>query len=299
MDLTHRLRITLAGAIALLAAGSIVYADGVEAGNPQLLPDLRTLKPPSSDPLRLHQGKPGKATLRIANEIGNLGAGPLELYAEAATDTDGPDCTPGEYPDDNDRDANQRIWEDTNGNGEWDGADEVGDSPKVGCFEWHPAHSHWHFQDFSVYTLRDRETDAIVAGPSRKIGFCIVDTFRVPRDLPGSPSVGAYPGGDNGCGGPDPENPEGPPLPVGTMGLSIGWTDLYTSFTAGQKLVVSGVEPGRYCLTSTANPQHDESDLAQIIESNPDNNSRRRLIKLDRSQDLVKDLGRGCPPPGP
>jgi hypothetical protein len=289
MDLGYRIRIIFAAAIALAAGGSIALAESAVAGN-QLLPDLKTLKPFDSDPLRLAHNSSGKVTLRISNRIGNQGTGPLELYPEPATET-GPDCTPGEYPDDNDLDAHQRIFGDTNPvNGLWDETDDVVGMPKVGCFEFHPAHGHWHFQDFSVYSLTDPDDDEIVAGPSRKIGFCILDGDQF-DNVPDYPK--AYPGGDTGCG----QSPPDDVVPPGTMGLSIGWADTYTSSLPGQRLDVAGVPKGTYCLISTANPEHDGEDPSQIIESNPDNNSRRRLIKLNPLKKTVALTGERCPAP--
>ncbi len=298
MDLAKRFRVASAGAIALAATGSIAFASGVTAGPPAatLLPDLRTMQPPKWDPepLSIGRNSNGVVAIRISNRIGNQGAGPLELYPEPATDSDDIDCTVGQYTDPHDRDANQRIWEDTDGDGAWDPeVDQVSEQPKVGCFEYHPAHSHWHFQDFSSYALRDRDTGELVAGPSTKIGFCILDGDRFGKDLPGSPDSGEYPGGDAGCGGGGD-----PPTPPGTMGLSIGWADTYTSGLPGQRLDITGVPSGRYCLVSTANPEHATDDQAQIVESNPDNNARRRLVKINPDKRQIKTVG-ACPaPPG-
>jgi hypothetical protein len=288
MDLGYRIRITFAVAIALAATGAIAFAESGIAGN-QLLPDLRTLRPFDFDPLRMAHNSSGKLTLRISNRIGNQGDGPLEL-SPGATATD--DCVGGEYPDENDLDAVQAIYGDTNPNGQWDDADEVVETPKVGCFEFHPAHGHWHFQDFSVYSLTDPESGDTLAGPSRKIGFCILDGDRFGPGLPGSPEDGAYPGGGTGCGGGGD-----PPTPIGTMGLSVGYSDTYTSSLPGQRLSVVGVPRGIYCLVSTANPVHAGNDPSQLIESDLDNNSRRRLIKLNPAKHSVELTGENCPAP--
>ena len=293
MDLGCRLRITLAAAIAVAGAGSVVVASSVEAGPADLLPDLVTLQPTESGWLDLNvHRKDGqkRVALRLSNRIGNHGAGPLELFA-------GPEdaaCTSaGQYPG-VDLEADQRIFEDTNGNGTFErGADGESSVEKVGCFEFHPApgHLHWHFQDFSQYKLVETDTGEQVAGPSKKIGFCVVDNFPAAfPDLPGSPDSGFYPADDGGCGFGDPE--EGP----GRMGLSVGYADTYTMSLPGQRLDVTGVPTGRYCLVSTANPSHTppESDPSQLLEATDTNNARRTPIKINLEKKKVKEVPGGC-----
>lgn len=301
MDVGARIRIWLASGVGLAAVGLIGLAGAVEAGDPAppLYPDLRTV---AAGPfgLDLKRNAKGKATLRISNKIANAGSGPLELYATDATASGGPggntDCTVGEYPEPvgADRDANQTIFEDTNENGEFDpGTDQVGQTPKVGCFEYHAAHDHWHFQDFSQYRLDDVETGDTVAGPSRKIGFCILDGDRKFPTIPGSPTSGVYPQNTPfgfGCGQGDPD--EGP----GAMGLSVGWADVYTYSLPGQRLDITGVTAGTYCLVSTANPP---GGASQIEEETLENNQRRRQIELDPSEGQVRFTKAGCPDPTP
>jgi hypothetical protein len=295
MDIAHRLRITLASGIALAAAASITMASTVDAGPPaeQLKPDLRTVAAGGFGLLLKHNDK-GKATLRISNKVANQGDGPLELYATPATDGGITDCTPGEYPDPYDRDANQKIFEDTNGDGDFDrGTDQLSEEPKVGCFEYHEAHNHWHFQDFSQFRLDDVATGELVAGPSRKIGFCILDGERRYPGLPGSPTSGVYPENTpfgNGCGFGDREG--GP----GAMGLSVGWADIYSYSLPGQRLEISGVPAGTYCFVSITNPPGGKSE---IIESNHANNERRRQITLDPATGDVSLGHANCPDPTP
>lgn len=287
MDLAHRLRITLAAAIAIVAATSVALAGSVSAGPPApvLLPDLRTLEPFDSPSLELERKGPAKIVLRLSNRIVNAGGGPLELLAGPSTQS----CTDaGQYPG-NDLEATQRLFEDTNGSGEFDAADQVADEPKVGCFEYHPQHGHWHFRDFAQYSVADVHTGELLFGPSKKIGFCILDGERALPQLPGSPPNQHFSGA--GCGQGDPDDG-----PAG-MGLSVGWADTYTSFLPGQRLNISGVEKGIYCLISTANPVHPVDDPSQIEESDTENNSRRQRIRINPDTDKVDWLDRKCPSP--
>lgn len=294
MELAHRIRIGFAVAIAFAGAGVIHAADGVAGGGP-LLPDLRTL-PALGDPwLNLTHSKK-KLVLHLSNRIGNHGPGPLELFAGPA-DTD---CTnDGQYPG-NDLEADQRIFDDTHAPyGQFDPGDEVGQEIQVGCFEFHPAHDHWHYQDFAQYSLVDVQTDELVAGPSKKIGFCILDGDDLAwdddrdgdSDLPGSPSSPVYPGSANGCG--TGQSTTGPT----SMGLSVGYADIYTYYLPGQRLEITGIDRGVYCLVSKANPDHGEVGEPQIEEGDDTNNARRARIRINPQAMKVVDLDRGCPAP--
>ncbi len=302
MEAGARIRIWLASGVVTAAGLSIALAGTVQAGDPAapLMPDLRTVAA-GPDPLKLKaKGDGSVVTLRISNRIANKGSGPLELYATGASSSGGPggntDCTVGEYPQPvgADRDANQTIFEDTDGNGSFNRAlDQVSETPKVGCFEYHQAHDHWHFQDFSQYRLDDVATGDPVAGPSRKVGFCILDADRKYPGIPGSPSAGVYPENTStglGCGFGNPE--DGP----GAMGLSAGWADTYGYSLAGQRLDITGVPAGTYCLVSIANPA---GGASEIEEATTANNERRRAVMIDPAGRKARFTGAGCPDPTP
>lgn len=295
MDVGKRIRIALASGVAITAAGAIALAGTVEAGAPALLPDLRTAAP-GSDPLDLRVGnKTGRTILRVSNIVANSGEGPMELYSSAATASGGPggdtDCTEGEFPEPvgADRDANQRIYEDTDGSGDFDPEeDSVGQTPKVGCFEYHAAHDHWHFQDFAQFRLETAAGEPIDGvEPSRKIGFCVFDNQ---HSFPGQGSPdGVYSG--SGCNqGNTEEGPE-------QMGLSVGWGDLYSHSLPGQRLNITGVTRGTYCLVSVANPPDPPNPppfRSEIVESDETNNERRKLIRINPSKDKAQFLDGNC-----
>jgi hypothetical protein len=288
MSLAPRLRLAFAALIVAALGMLAAHAAPATAGNPLLQPDLKTIKPfsfPGDGGLHLRRNKEGDAVLRISNRIANKGTGPLELHAGAATQ----ECEDrGDYDGGEDLEASQRIYMDGNADGHYSPGEPVGDEPDVGCFEFHPKHGHWHFQEFSQYALQDLKTGALVAGPSRKIGFCIVDGDRALPTLPGSPLGRRYPQA-GGCGFGDPTS--GP----GIMGLSIGWADTYGWSTPGQRLGIAGVAAGSYCLVSTANPRTGESDEPQIVETDETNNARRVAISIKPAKKLASVLKGGCP----
>jgi Lysyl oxidase len=297
MDVAGRIRIAMAAGVAFTAAGAIALAGTVEAGAPVLLPDLRTVSP-GPDALDLRVGnKSGRIILRISNMVGNSGEGPMELYSSAATPTGGPggdtDCTEGEFPAPAgaDRDANQRIYEDTDGSGDFDPEEDgVGQTPKVGCFEYHAVHDHWHFQDFAQFRFETAGGEPIAGiEPSRKIGFCIFDGHDFPDFPPDEQGEDTYSG--SGCNQGDPNTgPDG-------MGLSVGWADRYSYSTPGQRLNITGVTRGEYCLVSVANPPDPPNPppfRSEIVESDETNNDRRKLIRVNPNQRKAKFLDGSC-----
>jgi hypothetical protein len=285
MEVGRQIRIGMAAGVAATAAAAIALAGSVQAGPPALLPDLRTVNP-GSHALDLRVGnKTGRTILRVSNIVANSGEGPMELYSSPATATGGPggdtDCTDGEFPEPigADRDANQAIYEDTDGSGDFDREeDEVGPTPKVGCFEYHAIHDHWHFQDFAQFRLEDESGDPIEGiEPSRKIGFCVFDNQ---HSFPGQGTDSFYSGSgcNQGLPGQGPEQ----------MGLSPGWGDLYGYSLPGQRIDITGVTRGNYCLVSVANPPDPPNPppfRSEIVESDEANNDRRKLVRISPNKD--------------
>jgi Lysyl oxidase len=261
-----RLAVPVGAATAILALAAATMAPDAGAGtNPRLLPDLITMKV-SQDDLVLSGEK-----LRLSNEIGNRGRGPLEIYPSPSSSNCDGDGNPS-----NDRDMYQRIFLDSNGDGVFHRSqDTASEHHLFGCEQYHPAHHHWHVLDFSRYKLLRKRTGRTVA-TSTKIGFCIIDTDHAFGGMPGSPSQGHYPAGSGDCNASSID------------GLSVGWADTYTYSLPGQQLNVSGLRHGRYCLISTADPDN------HLRESNNSNNARRTLIALHPAKHVVKRVGGDC-----
>ncbi len=270
----HRVRlVVLVGLASALTALSVAAASSADsapalapaaAGDP-LLPDLRT-----QSPFELYvQG----VNLRLSNTIANRGAGPAEIYPEQ---TAGGDCD-GDGIANNDRIAFQRVFDDSadpRSPGYFiRGQDTASTSRQVGCMVYHPAHSHWHFEDFSLYVLK-REPDAVTVAHSEKVSFCVIDTDHLFPALPGSPGSSHY--GNAGCG------------PRSVEGLSTGWADTYGASLPGQSLRVSGLPAGNYCLISRADP------INRLTELSDANNNHRTRIHLDPAAGDVDTLPGAC-----
>ena len=261
----RRAALVCASLAASLAALGTAQAFGSQPVAPaELMPDLVT-RPITGVSIGIESGR---TVLRFANTIGDRGLGVLELRPRRR------DCD-GDGVFSNDRLAIQRIYEDTNGSGEFErGTDLIGRTVEVGCTVFHPAHDHWHLQRFARYELRSVATGEVVAA-SPKVSFCVRDSLPAFTDLPGFQPFAYY----GGC------------ARNSITGLSVGWADLYAADLPDQDLDVTGLRSGRYCLTSTADPRDG------IDEADETNNAATRLLRL--RDGAVQDLGASCAPPVP
>lgn len=272
-------RIRLAAVVVIASALGFVLIvsaspTGADAGSASLEPDLVTLPLGEQDLAMQLDGS--RTLLRFSNEIGNLGAGPLEIAPSAASN----DCD-GDADPANDRDASQRVYEDADGSGGFEaGSDPLASEHRFGCMRYHLTHDHWHVLDIARYALR-HEPSGKLAARTRKVGFCLADFSRA-FPSPSSPLEPVYPiepadgTAQRGCQASD------------TQGLSSGWADIYLLDVPGQQLEVSRLERGRYCLISTTDPR----DL--ISERDESNNSTSLRIALRPKAPSVRALARPC-----
>jgi lysyl oxidase len=154
--------------------------------------------------------------------IGNEGDGPLILHGHTVDTATGPVTQ-----------ATQEIMR----------SDGSSCTQLAGDFVFHPAHHHFHFEDFENYQLRkdDPFTGEIVA-QSAKVSFCLLDIQPI-RGFHLLPTVSE-----------DCLNPEG------TEGISVGWADVYDSLLPGQSIDLDAdpenpVPAGTYFLVNTVNPE--------------------------------------------
>jgi hypothetical protein len=276
----------VAAAAAMLATGLVVSADSASSRAPgdDLLPDLVVQRP-----AELYLAEGGKEIrLRVSNTVANKGTGPLEIQGGGP----GEECNlPGKPLG---RHTLQNIFEDTSDPASpdyFDRATEGGepdDQREAGCSRYHPAHDHWHFDNFARYGLFDDGTGKWAAG-SRKVSFCVIDTGQPYPGLPGSPPPpGYYPQ--------DPENPKFPTCSETSVdGLSIGWEDTYGASLPGQGIKVTGLRRGAYCLRIESDPVTGPGDSnGVLLESNEANNTRYIRLRMRPHKGVVNRLGSNC-----
>jgi hypothetical protein len=224
-------------AIATVLLGLPSPATALPAKTPHY-PDLITLKPTG---VRLDTSG-GLRRLFFSNTIGNEGDGPLELRPEnnASTQT---------------TDAIQEIYSHPATSLKL----KLVSSRVIGTFIFHPAHNHWHMEDFAnygVYAINgDGSTGALLAS-TEKISFCMIDTDVVDSSLEhfnwGRP---------HSCGRDE------------RQGLRVGRGDTYSSFLPDQFVDITGLPNGNYRLISMADPVTTERPNGRISEVNDTNNA--------------------------
>ena len=116
-----------------------------------------------------------------------------------------------------------------------------------GVVEYHPAHGHWHFNDWVHSELFRLGGDGRrqPLGISNKTSFCLMDGYPVTDyhvpPVPGMPDSAVY----TTC---EPER----------QGLSVGWVDMYPHDLPGQWFVLGDefLPKGSYLIRSVVDPKN-------------------------------------------
>ncbi len=228
------------------------------------LPDLRMGE---IQDLKIREVPGGRRLLRFTAIIVNVGAGPFEVH--------------GQRPSTNSAgmSVNQRIYDDAGG---------YRDIPTSAVmFFSRDGHDHWHLLNLQRYTLRplggsDQGSDRQVPNGA-KLGFCFFDSYIWNGALPGAPERSHY-RSTRMCG----ERREEDALRA-TMGLSVGWSDVYQYYLPFQWIDVTKLPAGRYRLRALA----DWRD--KFRESREGNNYTWVDIKLRGNSVRALDYGPSAP----
>jgi hypothetical protein len=190
--------------------------------------------------------------LRFSATSWNSGSGPLELVAGSGGQAG--------------QDVYQRIY---NGSGSY--VDHL-----AGTFVWHPAHFHFHFERYAVYTLRPVDAPGASQRDSYKTSFCIMDTTKVTNKLPGGvPRRPVY----YGCA-------------AAVQGMSVGWGDTYGWHLPDQEIDLTGNPDGLYELTVEFDPED------KILETNDDDNKACVRLQINVAAATVQSVGACGSSPG-
>jgi hypothetical protein len=239
------------------SGGGFIFANHTRGGD--LLPDLVTVAPREMEVKYVG----GQKRLYFTNEIINQHTGVLEIVTSSTS------CNSG-----NGRIVSQRIFQDANNDGAFvRGVDNGSRTVQVGCMVFHPAHNHWHFDDFTQYRLVNLSGGTISEG--FKQSTCIEDS--APRyNLPGQPNSKYY----GECTSTRPQ------------GLSVGWGDIYRSTLPDQYVSIAGVPNGEYCLLSIVNPDRN------MLEVNHYNNSAALRLIINGNS-VTASSNTSCPSNNP
>ena len=197
--------------------------------------------------LKIEKTSEGRKLLRFSSIIVNVGDGPLQVHGQRA---DAGASTMNTF---------QRIF---------DEAGETRDVPTDAVVHFGgDGHNHWHVRDLESFEL-ERLRNGSKVGAGAKHGFCFWDNHRY-----GSEQAPYY----TGCG-------QWADLEV-TMGLSVGWGDLYRYNLPDQYIDITGLGRGRYRLEGTADAEN------WFRESEESNNSTRVDIRIRNGRATVVGYG--------
>jgi hypothetical protein len=142
----------------------------------------------------------------------------------------------------------------------------------AGYFQWHPDHSHFHFDDYALYSLQPVNAPGGSLRTSSKTTFCVEDTTLVDTSLPGAPTQPVY----TSCG-------------LTIQGMSVGWGDTYAAYLPGQEIDFTDNPDGIYQLQIEIDPKK------LIIESNENDNVSCVLLDIRRPSTVrVLDNSGNC-----
>jgi hypothetical protein len=217
-----------------------------------LYPNLEPL--PAYD-LGLRPDFMGGTELVFSTLTKNSGRGPLEVVA-------------GELTGEELQDIFQRIY--------WD--DGTFEDVLAGTFVFHDEHGHIHVEDYSEYILEMEDAPGDPVRLGQKTSFCLLDTDKIDRKLPGAPKRPVYSTCDD------------------LQGISVGWGDAYHYNLPGQNFDVTDLETGYYLLTIVTDPAN------QLVETDETDNTSTIRIYLDMEALTVDgvpgDGGGPTDPPG-
>ena len=196
-----------------------------------VLPDLRMAR---LQDFRVDKTASGQSLLRYSAIVVNVGAGRFQLDG-TRTSTSGSEM-----------EVRQRI-------AGSDGTYRMQPTPARMYFAG-DGHTHWHVADLEDSVL-ERLDNGVKVGSGAKHGFCFFDNYAFSLGLPGAPSNPFF----TTCG-------RDPNVSSQSMGLSVGWGDIYSYQLVDQWIDITGLGAGRYRLTTTADAQN------FYVEANETNN---------------------------
>lgn len=208
-----------------------------------LLPDIVVIRPRE---IFLRRTSSGRA-LRFSTTFINQGQGPLEIIGHTEEEL-------------NITYAAQYVQQ-INGPGIY---------RDIGTFTYHPAHRHWHIDQYVQYQLwsvkPNGEADQLLV-TSNKQSFCIWDENSHDLTMEKAPKVRAYPFSCN----------------QRTQGMSVGWSDTYRANVEGQEMNLADLSDGTYIFRSFVNPDR------KILEGSYNNNENIIYLEIKGDQLTTRD----------
>lgn len=118
-------------------------------------------------------------------------------------------------------------------------------STPIGMVYGGDQHDHWHVRAVEAHRLERIDTGEVVAQVT-KLGFCFFDVAALRPDLPGAPAQARWM--ETAC--------DGRASTRLTLGLSVGWEDVYPGDMREQQIPLTGIPDGLYRLHEIADPDN-------------------------------------------
>jgi len=255
-----RRRIT-AALLAAIVSVPALFAMPAMAGTPTataLLPDLK-MAPLFN--LYVSNTQKGKKRLRFGTLVQNVGDGALEARGNKRV---GSEMTR----------VVQYIYRS-------DGTGYTVLKPKAEMYYAGDGHDHWHVEQVVTSKLTPMPGTGGTQRPGRKLNFCLVDSSKMTSDVP--PNQAPFPH-YFGCGNKSSR--------AVTMGVSVGWGDIYGPELAYQAVDVTGLPVGSYKLCATVNRKGVWTEKAD----NHANNYYWVVVELNPSAGTVSVTDEGTTP---
>lgn len=256
--------LAMAACAVLLISVTLLISAGAAAGSTNLLPDLRMSR--IRDP-RIVVTSSGRRLLRLTTWITNVGRGPFEVHGSRTS------TAQSTIP------VAQRV---KTSAGTW------WSLPTGAVMQYSgDGHNHWHTQRIATYELIPLGSQTTLRRGA-KVGFCFFDTNAYRLTLPGAAKRHVY--SKAGCGT--------RASTTITMGLSVGWADVYGLWLAYQWIDITNVPNGTYRIRATVDASN------WFLESNDSNNctwAKVRITKRAGPLAILDWANNGCAPvpPGP
>lgn len=248
--MNRRLILVLGAVIPILAIGAflVLGSPGQPKPNPErvspLLPDLTMAPITYVD--GAFAGEDAHPTLRVGGTIENRGVGDFILNARRS------------WPVSDDWVVYQQVQEEGGGFTE--------QATGAGLVWGTDQHEHWHVAAVEIHRLERIDTGEVLA-EIQKQGYCFFDVDTVKPLLPNTPEKAVYL--EKAC--------EGRISTSLTVGLSIGWADIYPYDMYQQHIDLSNIPDGTYRLREIADP------YGWFEESDETNNETWVDVKITKS----------------
>lgn len=207
--------------LAAVVAATAIGATPSVASAADVLPDLGMAR---LQDFRVEKTAAGQSLLRYSAIVVNVGAGRFQLDG-TRTSTSGSEM-----------EVVQRIVDSSGGY-------RLQPTPARMYFAG-DGHTHWHVADLEQSVL-ERLDNGVKVGSGAKHGFCFFDNYAYRLTLLGAPSSPFF----TTCG-------RDPNVSAQSMGLSVGWGDIYSYQLVDQWIDITGLGAGRYRVTTTADAQN-------------------------------------------